>query len=103
MGDICAGLGYERPHIHLPFMLVMFIACFVQYVVIPIMAVFGKRIQTDFTPFRMTLAAVNRTFDCTAARKDFGYVPQVSVKEGLQRTLAHFECLKRDQPSSKTD
>ena len=51
MGDVCEGLGYGRPRIHLPFALIYAIALFVQYVVTPLLSPF-KAIQTDFTPFR---------------------------------------------------
>lgn len=93
MGDICEGLEYGRPRIHLPFLLVMFLAYIVQYIVIPLMSPF-KKLETDFTPFRITVASVNRTFSCRRANKDFGYIPQVDMAEALRRTLVHFAHLK---------
>ena len=50
----------------------------------------GRDLQSDFTPFRIALAAANRTFSCAAAKRDFGYVPQVSMDDALRRTLKHF-------------
>lgn len=102
MGDICEGLGYGRPHVHLPFLLIMFIANLVQFVVVPLMSIFGKRIETDFTPFRMRLAAANRTFDCKAAKKDLGYIPTTSVDEGMKRTLTYFSHLRHDDSNGKS-
>lgn len=95
MGDLCEGLGYGRPRIHLPVFLIMFIAYLVQYVIIPLLSPF-KRLETDFTPFRITVASSNRTFDCGRAKKELGYRPAVSMDEALQRTLKHFAHLKAD-------
>ena len=95
MGDICQGLGYGRPRIHLPFMLVMAIACFVQYILVPLLKPF-KRLETDFTPFRITVSAVNRTFSPKRAMDDFGYQPRVDMDEALKRTLLYFSFLKRE-------
>ena len=94
MGDLCEGLGYGRPHIHLPLFLVMMIAYLVQYVIIPLLKPF-KQLETDFTPFRITVASSNRTFSCARAMKELGYRPLVSMDEALQRTLAYFKHLKK--------
>lgn len=37
----------------------------------------ARPLQSDFTPFRVTLTASNRTFSCAAAEHDFGYRPKV--------------------------
>jgi sterol-4alpha-carboxylate 3-dehydrogenase (decarboxylating) len=95
MGDVCEGLGYGRPRIHLPYALVMAIACFVQYVLVPLLRPF-KRLDTDFTPFRITVAASNRTFSCAAAKRDLAYRPAVPMDEALRRTLAYFAFLRAD-------
>ena len=128
----------HRPR-RLPFFLIYFIALIVQYLVVPLLKLFGRDLQvglrvagweaapqaggvsqpvlrtlhppplcpdpasppllppsspslpktpqSDFTPFRITLAASNRTFSCAAARRDFGYQPQVGWlhRGGLQQ------------------
>ena len=33
MGDVCEGLGYRRPSIHLPYQLIILIACLFEYMV----------------------------------------------------------------------
>ena len=93
MGDICEGLGYARPRIHLPYHLIMAIACFMQYIVIPLLKIFGKTLETDLTPFRIAVSSVNRTFSCERAKKDLGYVPEVNMQEALQKTLKYFKHL----------
>lgn len=44
--------------------------------------------QSDFTPFRVTVTATNRTFSCAAATRDFGYSPQV----GRPSWPRHLDC-----------
>ncbi|KFM25507.1 Sterol-4-alpha-carboxylate 3-dehydrogenase, decarboxylating [Auxenochlorella protothecoides] len=88
------GLGYPRPSVRLPFHLVFFIALLMQYVILPLLAPF-KKIDSDFTPFRIKLASVDRTFSCEAAKRELGYRPAVSLDEGLRRTLASFQHLRR--------
>ena len=103
MGDLCDGLGYGRPRIHLPVFLVMLIAYLVQYIIIPLVSPF-KRLETDFTPFRITVASSNRTFDCSRAKQELGYRPAVSMDDALQRTLKHFAHLRADvAPASAAD
>lgn len=41
------------------------------------------------------LASVDRTFSCEAAKRELGYRPAVSLDEGLRRTLASFQHLRR--------
>lgn len=67
------------PLCSLPFWLIYFIALLVQYVVAPLMHLFGRQLQSDFTPSRIKLSAANRTFSCAAAYRDFGYVPHVGL------------------------
>lgn len=95
MGDVCEGLGYGRPRIHLPVALVMCLALIMQYIIIPLLRPF-KQLETDLTPFRITVASVNRTFDCSRAKRDLGYLAsnKISMDEALKKTLKHFEHLK---------
>jgi sterol-4alpha-carboxylate 3-dehydrogenase (decarboxylating) len=90
MGDLAAGLGYARPARRLPFWLVYAIACVVQFVAVPLAALLGRRLETDFTPARVAIVACTRTFSIAAARRDLGYAPRVPMGEALARTVAHF-------------
>lgn len=94
MGDICEGLGYERPRIHLPYHLIMLLACFVQYIIVPLLKCFGKNMETDFTPFRIAVSATNRTFSCKKAKEELGYAPAVSIDDALKRTFQYFRHLQ---------
>lgn len=90
IGDVLAGLGYERPHIRLPFALVYAISLAVAATAALLHAACGATLSTDFTPSRILLATCERQMRCDAARRDFGYMPQVSMDEALARTVAWF-------------
>ncbi len=95
MGDICEGLGYERPSKRLPLLPLMLIAHLVQLIIVPLLALFGKKLELDFTPFRLAVSTTNRTFSCERAKKDLGYVPAVSLEDALDRTCKYFDHLRR--------
>ena len=94
MGDICEGLGYGRPSKRLPLLPLMIIAHIVQLLVVPLLALFGKKFEMDFTPFRLAVSTTNRTFSCERAKRDFGYDPEVRVEEALERTFKYFGDLR---------
>ncbi len=48
LGDICEGLGYPRPYIGLPFLLIISVAMLFEYVIRPLVSPF-KTLNTDFT------------------------------------------------------
>lgn len=98
MGDLLEGLGYDRPHIKLPFLPLFIIASLVAWVV-GLLRLVGVSIPpSDFTPARLRIAAATRRLSCKAAGRDFGYVPSklVSVDEGLKRTVAFFPHMRAD-------
>lgn len=99
-GDVLQGLGYARPHIGMPFWLVYGIALLLKFVIIPLLALFGKRISPSLTPLAIRLSSSNRTFSCAKAKRDFGYRPLTSMDEALRRTLAAFTKLRNE--TSKT-
>lgn len=95
MGDICQGLGYDRPSKRLPLLPLMLIAHLVQLIVVPLLALFGKKLELDFTPFRLAVSTTNRTFSCDRAKTDLRYFPEVTIEEALHRTCKYFEHLRR--------
>ena len=48
-------------------------------------AVFRPDEEPPLTPFLARELATSHWFDLSAARRDLGYVPQVSIGEGLER------------------
>lgn len=96
LGNVCEGLEYKRPSVHLPRGPIMLLAALFEYVIAPVVGMF-KKLETDFTVNRILLASTHRTFSCAKAKKDFGYVPKVSMREALSRTMAHFSHLKRSE------
>jgi sterol-4alpha-carboxylate 3-dehydrogenase (decarboxylating) len=100
MGHVVEGLGYRRPYIHLPFLLIITIAFIFEYIIRPLISPI-KTLETDFTVNRILLATTERTFSCAKAKRDFGYVPKVSMEEGIKRTLKSFQHLRKKPESSK--
>lgn len=96
MGDMCEGLGYARPRIHLPVLLVMFIAMVFEYVIMPLLRMLGKEVRSDFTVNRILIATTNRTFSTARAQKDFAYAPQLGMREAIAKTLASFPDMRAD-------
>jgi plant 3beta-hydroxysteroid-4alpha-carboxylate 3-dehydrogenase len=92
-GDILEGLGYNRPSVRLPLMLILFVAMLFEYVIRPLLKPI-KELSTDFTVFRVRIVATQRAFSCERARRLLGYTPAVSMAEGIRRTCAHFDHLR---------
>ena len=89
IGDILDGLGYVRPSIRLPFALVYFLA-FIAETVSWVLSPLVRIPVGNFTRPRITLSVCERQVSSDKARRDFGYVPEVSMAEGIKRTIAHF-------------
>ncbi|KAK9820524.1 hypothetical protein WJX72_011291 [[Myrmecia] bisecta] len=94
LGDVLEPLGYGRPRIHLPWLLIFIIAWLLENIITPLLKPIKEIKPSEFTTQRVTIAACNRTFTCERAKKDFGYKPKVSVQEGLKRTVAAFQHLQ---------
>eukprot|EP00775_Hariotina_reticulata_P012775 gene12775-12903_t len=92
-GDVLEGLGYTRPHIKLPFLLILLVAMLFEYVIRPLVKPI-KELSTDFTVFRVRVVTRQRAFSCEKAKRLLGFVPAVSLQQGIQRTVKHFEKLR---------
>ena len=96
MGDLLEPLGYERPRVKLPFWPLYAISWLVAAVVALLNLVPGLTVpSSDFSPMRITISAAERRLSCAAAKRDLGYVPAVSIEEGVKRTVAAFAHLKK--------
>ena len=91
MGDICEGLGYDRPSIKLPVWLMMIVAF--------ITAGLSKvlHFHTDLNPTRVRLSSLQRTVSCAKAKKLLEYKPITGMQEGVDKMLAHFQHLHRQE------
>jgi len=94
LGDLSAGLGYERPSVRLPAWLMMVLALLATWVG----GLLGVR--SDLNPMRVRICCVQRTMRCDKAREQLGYVPQVGLQEGIRRTLDGFRHLAKDAKES---
>lgn len=85
------GLGYKRPFIKLPANLVRYILSVLKsrYFSCPLLIHFFQS------------ALHTRTFNCSAAQKNIGYSPIVSLEEGITLTMESFSHLARDSSYSR--
>lgn len=96
---ILEGLGYQRPTIKLPAMLARNIVMLVKWI-------HGKLDSSKLNHFTavdnfIELALCTRTFNCSAAHKQIGYSPVVSLEEGVALTVESFSNLRRDKTCLK--
>jgi len=54
--------------------------------------ILGRTDEPRMTRFLAAQLGTSHYFDISAARRDFGYVPQISMAEGMRRLAASFRC-----------
>lgn len=94
MSLILEGLGYERPRIKIPAVLMMPIALLVEFMY-KLFASYGMKVP-QLTPSRIRLLSCNRTFNCSKAKDRLGYTPIVSLQEGIERTIESYSHLRAE-------
>jgi sterol-4alpha-carboxylate 3-dehydrogenase (decarboxylating) len=48
-----------------------------------------KKVELTFSPFRIAAAGSVRYFSIEKAKKELGYAPVVSLREGMKRTVEY--------------
>jgi nucleoside-diphosphate-sugar epimerase len=78
---VCEALGYEFPRRSLPYPAALALAAVLEMVnfLLP------GRPEPLLTRYMVGVLAKSTTLDISAARRDLGYVPRISVEEGFQR------------------
>uniref|UniRef100_A0A1J3HBN2 3beta-hydroxysteroid-dehydrogenase/decarboxylase isoform 1 n=1 Tax=Noccaea caerulescens TaxID=107243 RepID=A0A1J3HBN2_NOCCA len=100
MSQLLEGLGYERPSIKIPAIVMMPIAHLVE-LVYKLLGPYGMKVP-QLTPSRVRLLSCNRTFDSSKAKDRLGYAPVVPLQEGIKRTIDSFSHLKaQNQPEKE--
>ncbi|GMH10508.1 hypothetical protein Nepgr_012349 [Nepenthes gracilis] len=97
---ILEGLGYDRPRIKIPALLIMPFAHLVEWTY-KLLAPYGMKVP-QLTPSRIRLLSRSRTFNCSKAKDRLGYTPNISLQEGLERTIESYLHL-RAEPKYKRD
>ncbi|KAK9819571.1 hypothetical protein WJX81_001482 [Elliptochloris bilobata] len=96
LGDFLEPLGYERPSRRLPWQLVFTLAVIFEWVVW-LLRPFRVIQPSEFTPMRIRIAKATRRLSCARARAELGYEPEVSLDEGLSRTVTAFSHLRAEK------
>ncbi len=87
-GNVLTQLGYHEPFIHIPFMLVLMIAYLLQFLHL----IFHKHMKEPFlTPLKVCLAGTHHYYSCEKAKRDLGYKPKVSLKQGIDLAIKEFQ------------
>ncbi|KAI3876708.1 hypothetical protein MKX03_019191 [Papaver bracteatum] len=91
---ILDGLGYDRPSIKIPALVMKPIAQLVA-LTYNVLGPYGMPVP-QLTPSRISLLTCNRTFSCSKAKDRISYTPIVSLQEGLKRTIDSYPHLRAD-------
>ncbi|PPD72294.1 hypothetical protein GOBAR_DD30806 [Gossypium barbadense] len=91
---ILEGLGYQRPKIKIPAIVVMPIAHIVEWTY-RLLGPYGMKVP-QLTPSRVRILTCSRSFDCSRAKDQIGYTPIVSLEDGLRKTIESFSHLRAE-------
>ncbi|XP_058779720.1 3beta-hydroxysteroid-dehydrogenase/decarboxylase-like isoform X2 [Vicia villosa] len=102
MSLILEGLGYQRPRIKIPAFVVMPIAHLVE-LIYRLLGPYGMKVP-QLTPSRIRLLSCTRSYDSSKAKDRLGYVPVVTLQEGLRMTIESYPHLRAEnQVTSKRE
>jgi nucleoside-diphosphate-sugar epimerase len=79
--QVCAALGYEYPRRSIPYPVAMGLATVLEGV----SRLLPGQPEPLLTRYMVGVLAKSTTLDISAARRDLGYAPRVSVQEGFER------------------
>ncbi|XP_040030684.2 sterol-4-alpha-carboxylate 3-dehydrogenase, decarboxylating isoform X2 [Gasterosteus aculeatus] len=93
MSEVLVGLGYAAPRYHLPYAVVYGLALLLWLLALILRPLVS--FKPTFTPMRVALAGTHHYYSCERAKRDLGYKPLVSLKEGIARTVQSYPHLRR--------
>lgn len=93
ISDVLTGLNYPPPSFHLPYWLLYWLSWLLHLITILLSPL--VTIRPTFTPMRVALAGTHHYYSCQQAKRELGYSPPISLKEGLQRTIDSYPHLKK--------
>ncbi|PKA55783.1 3beta-hydroxysteroid-dehydrogenase/decarboxylase isoform 2 [Apostasia shenzhenica] len=88
ISNILEGLGYQRPSIHLPAKIVLALAMVSKFFQEKLLS--SKTTNPFVTPSTVRSFTGTRTFDCSNAERLLGYLPIVSLEDGINKTIESF-------------
>ncbi|KAM8910962.1 sterol-4-alpha-carboxylate 3-dehydrogenase, decarboxylating isoform 1-T2 [Spinachia spinachia] len=93
MSEVLVGLGYAAPRYHLPYALVYGLALLLWLLTVILRPLVS--LKPTFTPMRVALAGTHHYYSCERAKRDLGYKPLVSLKDGITRTVQSYPHLRQ--------
>lgn len=80
--------GLPRPTVHLPASVLILVATLLALVLRLLRPLTGP-VQLTLTPSRLRLLSTHHSYRCDLAKREMGYAPVYSTREGLLYTHAH--------------
>lgn len=102
-GVILRGLGYPEPSICLPYPICFILAVILDIVLFLLTPVYRPSKPPTFSRQRVVLLNCHREISCQKAKRDFGYTPKVSMREGMKRTIEFFQYLAAPAKQTKAE
>lgn len=99
IGNLWEGLGYRRPTVSVPLWIIWTLATFLKLIVSILSLCFTIHLPVELDPGYLALIVAQRYYDISKAKKDLGYKPKYTMKEGLAITLEYYKYLHKDYKS----
>ncbi|XP_078682662.1 sterol-4-alpha-carboxylate 3-dehydrogenase, decarboxylating-like [Branchiostoma floridae x Branchiostoma belcheri] len=94
MSRILEGLNYPSPKMGLPYLLIYYLAAFLQLLCLLLKPI--KEIKPTFTPMRVALAGTYHYYSCQRAKQLMGYKPVVPLDEAIKLTVKGYAHLQNN-------
>ncbi|XP_022098941.1 sterol-4-alpha-carboxylate 3-dehydrogenase, decarboxylating-like isoform X2 [Acanthaster planci] len=92
MSRLLVGLKYPPPRYHLPYVLIYYLALFLQ-LVCWLLSPFVT-LKVTFTPMTVALAGTFHYYSCERAKRDMDYAPLIGLEEAIQKTVESYPHLR---------
>lgn len=99
VGKVLQAVDLPPPRIKLPYLLIYCLSVLLQCVCFLLSPM--ATIRPTFTPMRVALAGTHHYYNCSRAKRDFGYKPLVGLEEGLRRAVRHYKQCEEEEAASK--
>jgi len=98
IGHFWEGLGYQRPYIRIPFIVLWAISwiCLIVCWILRTLRIKDAYPPAEYDLGNINLIIANRYYDISKAKKDLGYKPLLNMKQGVEETIKYFSYLKKD-------
>lgn len=90
---VFTNMGYPPTKFRVPYTIVYYYSVLLVFIC-HLLGYLGIKMDPTFTPLRVANAGCHRFFSIEKAKRELGYKPIYSLKEGMEKTLAYFKSLQ---------